>query len=209
MTDIAYYTNPQSRGRIGHWMLEELGEPYATEWIDYGEQMKSRPYIDINPMGKVPALTHRGVVVTEVPAICTYLAAAFPDRALIPAAGSPELATFYRWMFFAAGPLEQAVTTRSMKWEANEASQRMLGFGSYEATLNAVELALQNGPYVCGEQFTAVDVYLGAHLTWGLMFETIEKRQTFVDYTTRLASRPAAIRANEINEARVKAASTS
>lgn len=207
MTDIVLYTNPQSRGRIVHWLLEELGEPYDTAWIAYGEQIKSEPYIDINPMGKVPALTHKGAVVTEVPAICTYLAAAFPGKALIPEVGSLELATFYRWMFFAAGPLEQAVTTHSMKWEASEESQRTLGFGSYAATMDAVESALQNGPYVCGEQFTAVDVYLGAHLTWGLMFETIEKREVFEDYTVRLADRPASIRANEINEERIKAGS--
>ena len=203
MKELSFYTNARSRGRIVHWMLEELGEAYDTHWIEYGEQMKSKPYTDINPMGKVPAVVHNGRAITEVPAICTYLAVSYPDKGLAPVPGDPALADFYRWMFFAAGPLEQAVTVKSMNWSVTPEQSPTLGFGNYGDTLDAVELALQNGPYVCGEQFTAVDVYLGAHLTWGMMFETIETRQSFADYCARLESRPAAIRANALNEARL------
>lgn len=204
MSDIHFYTNPQSRGRIVHWLLEELGEPYETHNLQYGGSMKEPEYLAINPMGKVPAITHKGAVVTEVPAICAYLASAYPQSGLLPPAGSPASAAYFRWLFFAAGPVEQAVTTKSMGWQATAEQQPTLGFGSYDATINTLELALANGPYICGEQFTAADVYVGSHLTWGLMFETIEKRPKFVEYVERLATRPAAVRANTINEEQLK-----
>ena len=136
---IDFYTNAMSRGRIAHWMMEELGEAYATHWVDYGEEMKSPGYLAINPMGKVPALVHDGAVVTECAAILTYLAAVYPEKGLIPEAPA-DLATFYRWMFFAAGPLEQATTTNSMGWEVTAERKPMLGFGDLADTLNAVEV---------------------------------------------------------------------
>ena len=132
MSELVLYTNPQSRGQIAHWMLEELGEPYETRWIEYGEQMKGADYLTINPMGKVPSITHRGKVVTECPAICAYLAAAYPDKKLMPAADDPRLADFYRWLFFAAGPLEQAISYKSQNVETSEDSSRSLGFGTYQ-----------------------------------------------------------------------------
>lgn len=203
MSDIVFFTNPQSRGRIVHWMLEELGEPYETRWIDYGEQMKGPDYLAINPMGKVPALQHKGAVVTEVAAICTYLAASFPERGLIPAPGSPALAAFYRWMFFAAGPLEQAVTIKSMGWEPQADKAPTLGFGTMADTLRVAELALAGGDFICGEQFTAVDVYFGSHLMWGMMFGTIEKRTSFENYVARLTARPALQQADKLNQERI------
>ncbi len=200
MSDIVFYTNPQSRGRIVHWFLEELGEPYDTQWIEYGEQIKGADYLAVNPMGKVPALSHKGKVITESPAICSYLAASYADKGLIPAVGDPALADFYRWMFFVAGPAELATTCKSIGWEVPEGRKVMVGFGSYEATMNALENALSNGPFVCGENFTAADVYLGSCLDWGLLFGTIEKRPLFEDYVGRNRQRPAYQRANQINE---------
>jgi glutathione S-transferase len=204
MSDIVFYTNPMSRGQIVSWMLEELGEPYDTEWIEYGGQMKGPDYLAINPMGKVPAIRHKGSVVTECGAICTYLAASYPGKGLIPAAGDPTLADFYRWMFFTAGPLEQAVTVRSMGWESSEERSSTLGFGNQEDTMNAVETALAKGLFICGEQFTAVDVYLGSALSWGMQFDTIDKRPAFEEYAQRLTQRPAAQRSHEINEERMQ-----
>lgn len=203
MSELVFYTNPQSRGRIVHWMLEELDEPYQTEWIGYGEQMKSPAYRKINPMGKVPAIRHNGAVVTECPAICTYLALQYPQKQLIPAKGDPQLAAFTRWMFFAAGPVEMATTARSMGWEVSPERSRMVGFGSYKDVLDALEIAIGKGPFICGERFTAVDVYLGSSLVWGLQFGTIEQRAVFADYTARLVSRPAYVRANKINADRI------
>jgi glutathione S-transferase len=199
MSDLIFHTNPQSRGRISHWMLEELGEPYDTVWLEYGVGTKSPEYLAINPMGKVPTLQHGSAVITEGAAICAYLADAFPEKNLIPPAGSPARAAFFRWLFFAAGPLEMAVTSRSLNWQVPDGRSMMVGFGSYEDTLHALELALTPGPYICGEQFTAADVYVGANIGWGLMFGTIEKRPLFEAYVARINARPAAQRANEIN----------
>lgn len=204
MSDIVFYTNQMSRGRIVHWMLEELAEPYDTQWIDYDGQMKGPEYLAINPMGKVPAIKHRGAVVTECSAICTYLAASFPGRGLIPEIGSPQLADFYRWMFFTAGPVEMAITTKTMEWVTPEDKQRSVGFGTYEGVMDALELALSNGPYICGEQFTAVDVYVGANIDWGIQFGTVEKRAVFEEYVARNSGRPAAQRAVQINDDRIQ-----
>jgi glutathione S-transferase len=207
MSELVLYTNPQSRGRIAHWMMEELGQPYRTVWLGYGPDMKSAGYKAVNPMGKVPAIQHNGVVVTEAAAVCAYLADAFPQAALSPAPTSPERAPYLRWLFFAAGPLEQAVTAKAMGWVVPEGRERMAGFGSSADTLNSLETALQPGPFICGEQFTAADVYVGSSLGWGLMFGTIEPRPVFVDYVARLKARPASQRADAINEARIKAQS--
>lgn len=203
MTSLTLYTNPQSRGRIAHWMMEELGLPYETEWLDYGTSMKAPEYLAINPMGKVPALRHGSAVVTETAAICAYLADAFPEQGLAPLPGSPERAAYYRWLFFAAGPLEQAVTAHSLGWTVPEGRSAAVGFGSYGQTLDALAMALEGGLYVCGEHFSAADVYVGSSVIWGLLFGTIEKRPAFEAYAQRLQTRPAAMRAHLLNENRL------
>ncbi len=204
MSEIVLYTNPQSRGQIAHWMLEELGEPYSVEWIEYGEQMKGPEYLAINPMGKVPAITHRGKVITECPAICAYLAAVYPEKQLMPETEDPRLADYYRWLFFAAGPLEQAISYHSLELEAPEGSNRSLGFGTYQETLDTLELALQSGPYICGELFTAADVYIGSHVYWGMQFGTMEKRASFEAYGERLKERRALQETQRINQQRIE-----
>jgi glutathione S-transferase len=160
MPALTLYTNPQSRGRIAHWMLEEIGEPYETVWVDYGAPMKSPGYLAIHPMGKA--------VVTEAAAICAYLAEAFPDKGLLPR-DARERADYWRWLFFAAGPLEQAVTARTLGWQVPSGREAMVGFGRYEDVLAALEALLASRPYVCGERFTAADVYVGAQVGWGLL----------------------------------------
>ena len=203
MADLTIYTHPQSRGRIAHWMMEEVGLPYTTVWLDYGTTMKAPDYLAINPMGKVPALRDGTAVVTEAAAICAYLADRFPETGLLPPPGSPARADYFRWMFFAAGPVEQAVTARAMGWEVPEGRSRMVGFGSYAQTLDALERAVSKGPYVCGEQFTAADVVVGSAVGWGLMFGTVEKRPAFEAYAARVQARPAYQRAQQINDARM------
>jgi glutathione S-transferase len=205
MSELVFFTNPQSRGRIVHWMLEEVGVPYTTEWLQYGPEMKSASYSAVNPMGKVPALRHGDVVVTEAAAICAYLADAFADKGLAPPLGHPDRAAYYRWMFFAAGPVESAIVAKSMGWEIPPGRNAAVGFGSFADTINALETALQPGPYICGDQFTAADVYVGSSIGWGLLFGTIEKRPAFVDYVGRISARPAAQRANQLNEAQLQA----
>ncbi len=200
MTNLTFYTNPMSRGRIIRWMLEELGEPYETVILDYGETgMKSPDYLAVNPMGKVPALRHGEVVVTEAAAICAYLADAYPEKGLAPPHGDPRRAPYYRWMFFAAGPVEAAVTNKSLGFESDK--KQMLGYGDYDDTMAALEKAISTAPYICGDTFTAADVYVGAQIGWGLMFKSMPALPAFVEYAGRLQARDAYQRATAIDDA--------
>ncbi|HWH22244.1 MAG TPA: glutathione S-transferase family protein, partial [Allosphingosinicella sp.] len=167
MSNITFYTNPMSRGRIARWMLEEVGEPYETVLLDYGTGMKSPDYLAINPMGKVPAIRHGDTVVTEAAAICAYLADIFPDKGLAPPPGNERRGPYYRWMFFAAGPVEAAVTAKALGLLAPEEKKGMAGYGSFEDTMAALEQAVSQGEYICGDQFTAADVYVGSQIGWG------------------------------------------
>ena len=198
---ITLYTNPMSRGRIARWMLEEVGCAYETVLLEYGTTMKSPEYLAINPMGKVPAIRHGDTVVTEGGAICAYLADAFPDAGLAPPPGNPRRGDYYRWLFFAAGPVEAAVTGKALGLLAPAEKSAMAGYGTFESTIDALETALGHGPYICGDQFTAADVYVGAQIGWGMMFGSIEKRPAFETYFGRLQGRPAAVRAREIDDA--------
>lgn len=199
MTNLTFYTNPMSRGRIARWMLEEVGEPYETVLLDYGESgMKSAGYLAVNPMGKVPAIVHGGAVVTEAAAICAYLADAFPEKGLAPPLGA-ERASYYRWLFFAAGPVEAAVTNKSLGFESDRTG--MIGYGTYDATMAALEKAVSAAPYICGDRFTAADVYVGAQIGWGLMFKSMPALPAFVDYAGRMQAREAFQRAAALDDA--------
>jgi glutathione S-transferase len=197
--EIVFYTNPASRGRIVRWMLEEVAKPYRTELIDY-PTMKGPEYLAVNPMGKVPAIVHGDVVVTEGAAICAYLADAFPEAGLAPPPGDKRRGTYFRWMFFASGPLESAVIAKTFGWETPPDRRRTTGWGSMEDVVNALELALEGKDYILGDRFSAVDVYLGAQIAWTLQFGALEKRPAFERYVARIQSRPASIRAKEIDD---------
>ena len=101
--ELVFYTNPMSRGRIARWMLEEVGQPYRTVLLDFATTAKAPEYLALNPMGKVPTIVHGRTVVTECAAVCAYLADAFPEAGLAPEPA--RRGAYYRWMFFAAGPL--------------------------------------------------------------------------------------------------------
>src|SRR3954451_8108666 len=167
--ELVFYTHPLSRGRIARWMLEEDGAPYRTEVIDYDTTMKAPAYLTINPMGKVPAIKHGDTVVTEGAAICAYLADAFPAAGLAPATNDPARGADYRWLFFAAGPLESAVTNKALGVEGPDDRKRMTGYGSLDDVLRALEIAVANGPYLLGDKFSAADIYLGSQIGWGMM----------------------------------------
>jgi len=205
MSELIFYTNPMSRGQIARWMLEEVGAAYEQRIVQYGPEMKGPEYRAINPMGKVPAIVHDGKVVTECAAICAYLADAFPEAGLAPLPG--ERADYYRWMFFGAGPLEQAITNRSMGWEGPEDKQAMLGYGHFDLVVDALAGWLGSRDYICGDRFTAADVYVGAQVDWGLMFGTLPDRPAFSAYAERLRARPAYIRAKAIDNELIAAAS--
>lgn len=188
-SDLIFYTNPMSRGQIVRWMLEETGAPYETEVMDYASTMKSDAYLAINPMGKVPAIVHRGKVVTECAAICAYLAEAFPAAGLAPT--DDERADYFRWMFFAAGPVEHAITNRNAKFEPSPEQSRSFGYGSYDQAVETLAKAVSAHAYVAGDRFTAADVYVGSAVTWGLMFGTLPKLDAFVSYSERVTDRDA------------------
>ncbi len=188
---ITFYHNPQSRGRIVHWMLEEIGAPYETKLIDFAKrEHKSTDYLKINPMGKIPAIVHRGVAVTESAAICAYLADAFPEAGLAPAVDDPVRGTYYRWLFFGAGCVEPALIDKMFTRPAVE-PEGALGYGSYGATLDALEQAVATGPFILGERFTAADVYVGSLIGWGLSTSALESRPAFWRYFERCSARPA------------------
>ncbi|QBM76471.1 glutathione S-transferase family protein [Sphingomonas sp. AAP5] len=196
---LTFYTNPMSRGRIARWMLEEVGAPYETVVLDYATTMKGEAYRSINPMGKVPAIVHDGHVLTEGAAICAYLADAFPEAGLAPPLS--ERADYYRWLFFAAGPVEHAVTNKSLGVTPTDDQQRMAGYGHFDLTVDVLEKAVSANPYIAGESFSAADVYAGSQVAWGVMFGSLPKRAAFEDYLGRILSRPAYKRAGEIDDA--------
>ena len=200
--DLTFWTNPMSRARIARWMLEEVGAKYETVVLDYGPAMKSADYLAVNPMGKVPAIRHGETVVTEAAAICAYLADAFPQAGLAPERDSPERGPYYRWLFFGAGPVEAAVTNASMGWNADTPElQGRFGYGSLERVLDTLEGLVNGREFLLGDRFTAVDVYLGSQIVWGLAFGSMPERPGFADYVGRITSRPAAVRAKEIDDA--------
>lgn len=198
--ELVLYTHPMSRGRIARWMLEEVGQPYRAEILDYGTTMKAPQYLAINPLGKVPAIVHGGTVVTECAAICAYLADAFPAVGLAPPAADRARAPYYRWMFFAAGPLEAVLVNKALGFTVPPERRMMAGYGSIDEVLGAIEGALSGREYLAGDRFSAADVYVGSHLSWGMMFGTVDKRPAFERYVARLQDRPAAKRANEIDD---------
>ncbi len=201
--DLVFYTNPMSRGRIARWMLEEVGRPYRTVFLDYGGTMKAPDYLTLNPLGKVPTLVHGDTVVTECAAVCAYLADAFPEAGLAP--DPARRGDYYRWMFFAAGPLEAAVVNRSLGVEVPPDRSGQVGYGPLPTMIDALEQALSARDYLAGDRFSAADVYAGAQIGWGLRFGTIEARPVLTAYWDRLFNREAAIRARAIDDAAMPA----
>jgi len=200
--DLTLYSNPMSRGRIAHWMLEEVGAPYRVEFIELGAE--NAGYRAINPLGKVPAIRHGERIVTECAAICAYLADAFPEAELSPPPG--ERADYYRWMFFAAGPLEAVVVNRMLGVEVPKERKLAVGYAPYDLMLDTLEMAVSTGPYVAGDRFSAADVYVGSHIGWGLRSGGLAPRPAFQSYLGRLIERPAFRRAAAANEAAMASA---
>lgn len=203
--ELVLYTHPMSRGRIARWMLEEVGRPYRAEIVEFGAPMKDPAYKALNPMGKVPTLRHGYTVVTEAAAICAYLADAFPEAGLAPEPGSRLRGPYYRWLFFAAGPLEAAVSNRAFGLDVPTGKEVSIGYGCFADVMDTLEHAVTQGEYLLGDQFSAADIYLGSHVLWGLKFGSIEKRPAFEHYALRIAGRPANRRADAIDDALIAA----
>ncbi len=195
MPDLTLYHASPSRSSIVLWMLEEVGQPYDIKLLrlSAGDNMKP-DYLAINPMGKVPVLKHGDTVITEVAAICTYLADAFPDKNLAVPIGTAKRGVYLKWLFFGPGCLEPAMIDRAAP-RKEEARRGMLGYGDFDTCINVVAKAIEKGPWLMGQQFTAADVVIGSNIRWGTMFKMLPERKEFADYTARIAARPAAQRA--------------
>ena len=181
---------PRTRSAIASWMNEELGAPCAVELVNIRAGEQDKPdYLAINPMGKVPALKHKGVVVTEAAAICAYLADAFAAKGLAPAIGDARRGAYYRWMFFAPGCIEPAMLDKFSGTVRENAGSA--GHGLVEDVLRSIDHALENGPYLLGDTFTAADVVFGSTLNFAVMFGAFDKKPSYEDYLGRLTSRPA------------------
>src|SRR5260370_22617879 len=195
--EIILYYNPMSRARIVHYVLEEVGKPSRMELVrlDKGEH-KTPAFLAVNPMGKLPALVHRGTAVTEAAAICAYLADAVPAAGLAPALDSPQRGTYYRWMFFGAGCVEPALMDPMLS-RPPARRPAALGYGCYEDTMNALERAVKPGPFILGDRFSAADVYIGSQIAFGMMGKSLDPRPSFQTYMARITERPAYKRAQE------------
>ena len=204
MADYTFFTTPMSRGQIARWALHEVGADYETEIVEYGPPESKPPaFLKANPMAKVPTLVHHHDgdhihVVTEGAAICHYLAEMHPDAGLLPE--PHEKADYFRYLLFAAGPMEQAVTSNAMGWTPTEDQQAMAGFGSYDRAVDAFETMLSGRDFVCGDRFTMADVYVGSQAIWGTDFGTVPKRDAILAYAERCKARPAYREAKAIDE---------
>lgn len=190
MAEYTFFTNPMSRGQIVRWALHEVDADYEQVLVDWAD--KPAAFLAANPMGKVPTIIHHADsgdhVVTEAAAICHYLAEMHPQASLLPR--DAEMADYFRWLFFAAGPVEQAITSRALKFEPSPEQQVMAGWGSFERTMDTIELHLAGRDFVCGGRFTMADVYVGSSIDWGLTFGIIPPREAFVAYAERMQARP-------------------
>lgn len=206
MAEFTFYTVAMSRGQIARWALHEAGADYEDVVFDW--QSRPQKFHELNPMGKVPVLVHhfggKDLVVTEAAAICHYLAETNPDAGLLP--DTEEKAAYFRWLFFAAGPLEQAVIAAALGWEVPEDRTGMAGFGTLDRTLEAIDGWLSKNDYAAGNRFTMADCYLGSQFIWGLRFGTIPERPSFKAYVERCTTREKCREAVAVDQAAIDAA---
>jgi glutathione S-transferase len=195
MPNLTLYHASPSRSSIVLWMLEELGQPYDIKLISLSKGDNMQPdFLAINPMGKVPAIRHGNTVITEAAAICTYLADEFPQAKLNVPVGAPGRGAYLKWLFFGPSCIEPAMIDRAAP-RKEEARRAMLGYGDFDTVMNVTAKAVEKGPWLMGEQFTAADVIVGSGIRWGMMFKMIPESKEFTDYAARIAVRPAAQRA--------------
>lgn len=191
MAKLTLYHATQSRSAIVRWLLEELGEPYELQVVAlFKGAQRQADYLKINPMGKVPALMHGDALVTEVGAICTYLADEFPDAKLNVPVGDPQRGPYLRWLFYTAGCIEPAISDR-LTPRKEPPHRGMLGYGDFDRVMGVTTKALETGPYLLGDHFTAADILMGSTLRWGMMIKMLPELPEFVSYLERLMQRPA------------------
>ncbi|QWT19456.1 glutathione S-transferase family protein [Bacillus sp. NP157] len=201
---IVFHHGPQSRSTSTLMLLEELGAQYDMHIVNLvaGEQ-RQPAYLKINPMGKVPAVSHHGQLVTERPAVFTYLADLFPDAGLAPGLGDPLRGPYLRWLAFYGSCFEPAVMDHHMKNAV--ANPTTCPYGDYASVLGLVEAQLASGEWLLGDRFTAADILWANALDYTMSFGLIERRPVFEAYVSRLKVRPAILRAAEQDAALARA----
>ena len=204
MAAYTFFTQPMSRGQTARWALHEAGADYAQVLVNLAE--KPAALLAANPMGKVPVIVHHAPegdrIVTEAAAICHYLAEMHPASGLLPEDG--EMAGYFRWLFFGAGPVESAITARALNFELTPEQGRLAGWGSLERTVAALEGHFSGHDHVCGARFTMADVYLGSCIDWGMTFGVIPPQPGLVAYAERFRARPAFKAAKAIDNALIE-----
>jgi glutathione S-transferase len=198
VADYTFFFNPMSRAQIARWALHEAGVDYDPVFVPWED--KPAALLAANPMGKLPTIIHHAPtgdhVVSEAAAVCHYLAEASAPG-LLPR--DEEKADYFRWMFFAAGPLEAAVTSHAFGWEPTERQQITAGFGTFNRTIDTLAGWFETHEHVCGTRFTMADVYVGSQVDWGLMFGTMPARDSLSAYSERLRARDAYRQAKAID----------
>lgn len=204
MADYTFFTNPMSRGQIVRWALHEVNADYEQVLVDWTE--KPAALLASNPMGKVPTIVHHAPdgdrPVSEAAAICLYLAEMHPEAGLLP--NDAETADYLRWTVFAAGPIEQCITSEALHFEPSPEQEMMAGWGSFERTMNALDQFLTGRTWVCGERFTMADVYVGSQVDWGMTFGILPPKESFVAYAERVQARPAYKAAKAVDNALIE-----
>jgi glutathione S-transferase len=186
---IVFFHSPNTRSSGARVLLEELNAPYELRAINMKAGDQRRPaYLAVNPMGKVPAIRHRGELVTEQVAIFIYLADLFPQAKLAPALDDRLRGPYLRWLAYYGACFEPAVVDRAMKRDPGHLA--MVPYGDYDTMLNTLTGQLAKGPYLLGERLSAADVLWGTALTWTTMFKLVPELPVIKDYIGRLGARP-------------------
>lgn len=204
---LRLFFHPHSRAAMVRWMLEECGARYDITRLEFHTSMKAPDYLALNPMGKVPALTHGDTVVTETAAIISYLADLFPEKNLAPATNNPLRGSYYRWMFFLAGPADAALTAQYLGHLDQQTPEQafMAGYGRFDEVIETLRLAVAGKRYLCGDQFTAADLLMASYLRWAHMMKIIPELPEFSAYSQPLLDRPASLRSIELCTAEMTA----
>ena len=206
-SQLTLYHAAPTRSSIVHWMLEELGEPYKLEVLNLRAGDQRMPaYLAINPMGKVPALKDGDVIVTEVAAICCYLADTYPKARLAPPIGDKRRGAYLKWLFYGPSCVEPAMIDKALG--RPPAPRATAGWADYDTVIEVLRGAVGNSEYLLGEQFTAADVVIGSDLRWGILFKMIPELPEFTSYVGRLKARPAMRRQLAKDEAIAKQQAT-
>jgi glutathione S-transferase len=198
--EIVFFHSPNSRSAGVRVLLAELGAPHELRTVNMtaGEQRKPT-FLAINPMGKVPAILHRGALVTEQVAIYIYLADLFPQAGLTPAPDDPRRGPYLRWLAYYGSSFEPAVVDRALK--RDPPPPRMSPYGDFDTMLRTVTDQIATGPYLLGDQMTAADVLWGTAFAWTTAFKLVPESPEIMRYVERMSARPAVGRVKALDAA--------